>query len=251
MRTTTSRRAIVAATSLTAAMALAGAGATLAQEEAPVEMTGPTTSWDFETDAQGWEPLLVDLPKDYDPAVGDLMAEWMPLPEGLEGNALYTQGANQSDDLFMGWQTAIEGLEPGTTYLVDAALTMASNMPAEIADAEDSPAEVYVKLGAYGEVPAAVVDDEGWLRLNADKGLEETGGRDAVVLGTIANPNLELGEDFGTFALHELTTEDIERELTGTTDADGTLWLFMGTDSGYAGFTTQFYDALDVTLTAQ
>jgi hypothetical protein len=208
-------------------------------------------SWDFEADTQGWEPILVDLPEGYDPAVGDLQAEWQPLPEGLEGHGLYSQGASQSDDLFMGWVGRIDELEPSTTYLIDAVLTMASNMPAEIADEPDSPAKVYVKLGTYDQQPVAVVDPEGWLRLNADKGPEAEGGRDAVVLGTIANPNLEMGEDFRTFALHDLGTADLARDLTGTTDAEGTLWLFMGTDSGYAGFTTQFYDQLDVTLTPQ
>lgn len=236
---------------LTGALVLAGSAASVAQDgPAPVGAT-PTTSWDFEADAQGWEPITVDLPDGYDPEVGDLMSEWMPLPEGLEGNALYSQGANQSDDLFMGWKAPVEGLEPSTEYLVEATLVMATNMPGEIALAEDSPAEVYVKIGAYEQEPVPVVDDEGWLRLNADKGLEAEGGRDAVVLGTIANPDLEMGEDFRTFALHELTTAVAARPLTGTTDGDGTLWLFMGTDSGYAGFTTQFYDQLDVTLTPQ
>ena len=249
MPTTSSRHTALSATSLSVAMALAGAGAALAQDEAPVEMAGPSASWDFEADAQGWESIIVDLPEGYDPAVGDLQAQWAPLPEGLEGNGLYTQGANQSDDLFMGWKAYLEGLEPETDYVIHGVLTMASNMPAAIADAEDSPAEVYVKLGAYDEEPVEVVDDEGWLRLNADKGLEETGGRNAVVLGTIANPNLELGDDFRTFALHDLTTDGLARELGGTTDADGGLWLFVGTDSGYAGFTTQFFDAIEVTLT--
>ena len=250
MRTST-RRTVLAATAICAAISLAGSGAALAQEEAAAAMGAPTASWDFEADAQGWESIIADLPDGYDPAVGDLRAEWSALPEGLEGNALYTQGANQSDDLFMGWKVYLDGLEPETDYRVDGVLTMASNIPAGIADAPDSPAEVYVKLGAYSEEPVEVVDDEGWLRLNADKGQEESGGRNAVVLGTIANPNLELGEDFRTFALHDLSTEGLVRELSGTTDAAGGLWLFVGTDAGYAGFTTQFYDAIEVTLTPQ
>ena len=245
------RRTAIVSLGLSGALALAAAGMTLAQDGPLADAGGPATSWDFESDAQGWVPIYVDLVEDYDPEVGDLLSEWQPLPEGLEGHGLYSQGANQSDDLFMGWHTAVEGLEPSTTYLVEGNLVMASNMPGEIALADDSPAEVYVKLGAYGEEIAAVVDDEGWLRLNADKGLEAEGDRDAIVLGTIANPDLEMGDDFRTFALHELSTASAVRELSGTTDAEGTLWLFMGTDSGYAGFTTQFYDQLDVTLTPQ
>jgi hypothetical protein len=251
MRTHNQRRTALMSLGLSGVLVAFGAATALAQDEPLAAGEPVVASFDFESDAQGWEPIIVDLPDGYDPAVGDLLTEWQPLPEGLEGNGLYSQGANQSDDLFIGWAGRIDGLEPSTTYLVDATLVMASNMPAEIADEPNSPAEVYVKLGAYGEQLATVVDPEGWLRLNADKGLEAEGGRDAVVLGTIANPNLEQGEDFRTFALHELTTADPARDLTGTTDAAGALWLFMGTDSGYSGFTAQFYDQLDVTLTSQ
>jgi len=247
MSATSTRRAATVSLGLSGLLLLTAAGSAVAQEEANGAGAPVVVGYDFEGDAQGWEPIIVDLPDGYDPEVGDLLTEWLPLPEGLEGHGLYGQGANQSDDLFIGWKARVDGLAPATEYLVDADLVMASNMPGEIADEPNSPAEVYVKVGAIDREPEAIVDDEGWLRLNADKGREEEGGRNAVVLGTIANPNLERGEDLRTFALHELTTRDLG--LTGSTDPDGTLWLFMGTDSGYAGFTTQFYDALEVTLT--
>lgn len=54
---------------------------------------------------------------------------------------------------------------------------------------------------------------------------------------TSTTPNLELDEVFRTFALHELTATDLG--LSGSTDDKGTLWLFMGTDSGYAGIPTE------------
>jgi hypothetical protein len=247
----TTRRAALASLGLSGALIASSAVAVLAQDEAEAAGESVVGSFDFETDAQGWEPIVVDLPEGYDPEVGDLVTEWLPLPEGLEGHGLYGQGANQSDDLFIGWKARVDGLAPATEYLVEPILTMASNIPAEVVGQPSSPAEVYVKFGAIDREPAAVVDDEGWLRLNADKGRGAEGGRNAVVLGTIGNPNLELGDDFRTFALHDLSTDDVVRELTGTTDAEGSLWLFMGTDSGYAGFTTQFYDQLDVTLTPQ
>jgi len=248
MPPTANRRAPAISLVISGALMLTAGGAVLAQDGTEMSAEPTIVSYDFEPDAQGWEPLLVDLPDGYDPTVGDLLTEWRPLPEGLEGHGLYSQGANRSDDMFMSWKARVDGLEPSTTYIVDADLTLASNMPAEIAGERNSPAEVYVKIGAVGYEPLAVVDDlDGWLRLSAHKGLEEEGGRDAVVVGTIANPNLELGEDFKTFALMDLSSRDLG--LTATTDEAGVLWLFMGTDSGYEGFTTQFYDELQVTLT--
>jgi len=251
MRTPTTRRTTLASVGLAGTLVATGAAGVLAQDGAAPADEPIVVSFDFEADAQGWEPIVVDLPDGYDPDVGDLLQEWMPLPEGLAGHGLYSQAANQSDDLFMGWWSRVEGLALATEYLVEGTLVMASNMPGEIAGEPNSPAEVYVKLGAIDREPEAIVDDEGWLRLNADKGAEAEGGRDAVVLGTIANPDLERGEDFGTFALHELSTDELVRPLTATSTDDGALWLFMGTDSGYPGFTTQFYDAVEMTFTPQ
>ena len=251
MPTPTTRRTTLAGFGLVGTLLATGAGGVSAQEEAAPAGEPVVVSFDFEADAQGWVPMVVDLPEGYDPEVGDLLQEWMPLPEGLDGHGLYSQAANQSDDLFMGWWSQVEGLAPVTEYLVEGTLVMASNMPGEIAGEPNSPAEVYVKFGAIDREPEAIVDDEGRLRLNADKGAEAEGGRDAVVLGTIANPDLERGEDFSTFALHELSTDEPMRPLTATATDDGTLWLFMGTDSGYPGFTTQFYDAVEMTFTPQ
>ena len=213
MRTPTTRRTTLASVGLAGTLVATGAAGLLAQDEAAPVGEPVVVSFDFEADAQGWVPIVVDLPDGYDPDVG--------------------------------------GLAPATEYLVEGTLVMASNMPGEIADEPNSPAEVYVKLGAIDREPEAIVDDEGWLRLNADKGAEAEGGRDAVVLGTIANPELERGEDFRTFALHELSTDEPVRPLSATSTDDGALWLFMGTDSGYPGFTTQFYDAVEMTFTPQ
>ena len=248
MRTTPARRAAILGLSLIVALPIVTTGAVLAQDETDMVGGATVVAFDFEADAQGWEPLVADLPEGYDPVVGNLLSEWRALPENLAGHGLYHQGANQSDDLWLSWKGRVDGLEPMTEYQIDADLTLASSIPASWSGLADSPAEVYIKLGAIRHEPEVVVDSGGWLRLNARKGQGAEGGRDAVVLGDVANPNLgEEATDAQTFALMDLTSRDLG--LTATTDEDGALWLFVGTDSEYAGFTVIYFDKLDVTLT--
>jgi hypothetical protein len=57
--------------------------------------------FDFEDDEQGWVTGFADLPADYDPMIYELDSGWGELPSGLEGNAIFLNGHNRSDDLFM------------------------------------------------------------------------------------------------------------------------------------------------------
>ena len=68
----------------------------------------------------------------------------------------------------------------------------------------------------------------------------------------MANPNLaEEDADGETFALMELSSRDGLREvnLSARTDEEGNLWLYMGSDAVYSGYTLLYYDAIEVTLT--
>ena len=57
--------------------------------------------YNFEEDEQGWVTGFADLPADYDPQFFELDSGWGALLSGLEGNAIYLNGHNHSDDLFM------------------------------------------------------------------------------------------------------------------------------------------------------
>ena len=46
---------------------------------------------------------------------------------------------------------------------------------------------MYLKAGATADEPVALLDTLGEIRLSADKGQQSNGGRDAGVVGTIAN----------------------------------------------------------------
>lgn len=104
---------------------------------------------------------------------------------------------------------------------------------------------MFIKAGASTNEPTTVIDDQGWWRLTADKGSQANGGDDAVVIGRPANPNLAPETADGTtFELMTLDTTGLN--LTAATDESGTLWVFVGTDSGFEGATTLYYNTIDV-----
>lgn len=207
--------------------------------------------YDFETDEQGWVTGFADLPADYDPVIYELDSGWGELPSGLEGNAIYLSGHNRSDDLFMFLKMQVEGVKPNTTYQVFFSIELASNTPEGLMGIGGSPGEsVFVKAGAVGFEPEVIKESDGWLRMNIDKGNQASEGKDMINLGTLANPNIDLDTFTGEeYAL--MTLDSQGREFTVTADSQGNVWLIAGTDSGFEGPTTVYYDKMNFTLTEE
>ena len=204
--------------------------------------------YDFETDDQDWVTGFADLPADYDPEIYELDSGWGPLPEGLEGNAIFLQGHNRSDDLFMFLKVQVDGLKPSTIYQVSFSVDLASNTPEGLMGIGGSPGEsVYVKAGATDIEPEVIEADDGWLRMNIDKGNQASEGTDMINIGTLANPNIDMDTFTGVeFALMTLTSEG--RDFSVTSDRQGRAWLIVGTDSGFEGLTKVYYDRITVDL---
>lgn len=203
----------------------------------------------FDEDQQDWISGFADLPIDYDPATYELDSGWGQLPPGLEGSAIYLSGHNRSDDLFMFIKKQIERLKPDTTYQVLFSIDIASNSPEGMMGIGGSPGEsVYVKAGVVDHEPDLIEDSSGWLRMNIDKGNQASEGQDMINLGTLANPNIDLdtftGEEYAIMTLHNQ-----ELLFSVTTDSQGSAWVIIGTDSGFEGATTVFYDTIELTLT--
>ena len=203
----------------------------------------------FDDSAEGWVAGFADLPADYEPELYELDSGWGELPSGLAGNAMYISGDNHSDDLFMYFQKHITGLRPDTTYQAQFGIELASNTPAGMTGIGGSPGEnVYVKAGAVGYEPEIITDDIGWLRLDIDKGNQESDGEDMINLGTLSNPNLDPDTSTGDeYALMTLNSQG--RNFQVTSDKDGSIWVVIGTDSGFEGATTVYYNSVEITLT--
>jgi hypothetical protein len=125
---------------------------------------------------------------------------------------------------------------------------LASNVPGGLMGIGGSPGEsVWIKTGASTVEPMAEADDQGWLRMNVDIGSRSNGGDDAVVVGTIANPNLNPETADGSeYALMALDGSGLG--LSGRSSDSGRLWVFVGSDSGFEGLTMLYYASIDVHL---
>jgi hypothetical protein len=148
-------------------------------------------------------------------------------------------------------KTQIDGLKPDTTYQVLFSIDLVSNTPAGLMGIGGSPGEsVYVKAGAVDYEPEVVEASDGWLRMNIDKGNQASEGQDMINLGTLANPNIDLDTFTGEeYALMTLDNQD--RTFTVTTDSQGSVWVVAGTDSGFEGPTTVYYDKINITFTEE
>jgi hypothetical protein len=206
--------------------------------------------FDFSKGDLGWIGDFVDLPDEDDMDQYDLKFGWVELPSELGSRkALMISGANSSDDLFMYFRKQIgadEGLKPNTTYKIVLKVTFGSNAPANAVGIGGPPGEaVFVKVGAAVTEPVPVkVSGDDWWRLSVDKDNQSGSGKDGIVVGDVSKPT---NDDFETYELKTLDNSGAPLEVTS--DANGNLWLFFGTDSGFEGTTTLYYTELDVSLT--
>jgi len=216
------------------------------EEEFVIPEDGNEFTYTFDEDEEEWIAGFADLPADADEEFYDLESEWRKLPDNLEGFGIYIQGDNHSDDLFMFIKHRVDGLNPGATYQAYFRLILASNVPPGLTGIGGSPGEsVYVKVGATTEEPLTIVDDNDWLRMNIDKGNQASEGEDMINIGDMANPNLT-PESVGTYEL--MAQNSASREFVVTADKDGGLWFIVGTDSGFEGLSTLYYDTITVVL---
>lgn len=193
---------------------------------------------DFSGGSQGWVAGFADYPPGEE-VFYELEAEWRRLPDSLDPGrgGLYISGNNHSDDLWMCYKGRIGGLEPNRPYRVRFDLELATAVPSGCAGVGGAPGEdVTVKAGASTVEPDAVLED-GLLRMNLDKGQQTSGGANAVVVGDVAN-----GIPCEATPRWELVHRSSETEgLEVTADESGSLWLFVGTDSGFEATTSLYY----------
>ena len=200
---------------------------------------------DFSEGSDGWGAGFADLPADYDNAFYELDSGRRELPSGLDGYGMYLQGHNHSDDLFMYLTKQQTGLVPDTTYHIAYNIALATNVPSGLIGVGGAPGEsVFVKAGASTHQPIIEEASDGFLRLNIDKGNQSNDGGDMLTIGNVASPDVT---DESQFVIKTLFVEDFE----ATTDADGNLWLIVGTDSGFEGLTTIYFAQIEVSLTAK
>lgn len=204
---------------------------------------------DFRHGELGWDAAFAD----YSPESGgmDLAAAIRQLPTelGISGTGFFISGNNHSDDLFMfivKKLTAADGLRPNQPYQLSFRATLASQAGSGCGGIGGSPGDsVYLKAGAAGEKPAVFLDSGNHYRVSFDKGNQSTGGVAATVIGTIANGSPLCGSDAPFVTI---TRSGVHRS-TVTSNRFAELWLVVGTDSGFEGITSLYYESIEAVLT--
>lgn len=214
----------------------------------PPGQTPPTTTkvdFSFEGGFAGWTAAYSDYSPGQEASIAFTSGhERLPAPlDNMFG--IFLAGHNRSADLFMYASRGVTGLAANTKYRVDISVNMASNVPAGCVGAGAAPGEgVVVKAGGTGTVPGDVTQ-AGRITTNFDKGNPSVNGANAITIGNIA---FGAGNcSGGTYQRKTLTTNN--QGPTVTTDSQGRLWLIVGTDSGFEGYTKVYLIDGQATLT--
>ncbi|MGS2741128.1 hypothetical protein [Sinomicrobium sp. M5D2P17] len=201
-----------------------------------------TVDFHFSEDAEGWSGDFADYPEGEEDFY-ELEFGYAPLPEPLDDSegALRQIGNNHSDDLFMFIKRKITGLDPNREYRVYFDIRIASNAPEGSVGIGGSPAEsVFIKAGAVKDEPEKKVGENDYFEMNIDKGNQSQPGKDMINIGDFSNET-----DNDTYVIVQRGNTD---PFTATSNANGELWLVLGTDSGFEGTTTIYYDSISVTF---
>jgi len=197
--------------------------------------------YDFRQGSQQWQAGFSDYPSD-NADIYQLDSGLRPLPTGFSGTGYYLQGMNRSDDLFMYLKRQISGLEPSTRYQLAVSVRLLTDVGANCVGVGGAPGEsVYLKFGYAATEP----QQDGYY-LNADKGNQSQDGSQGRVIGNIAAT--ELGCDGQRFASKSVSGGGASA-LQFTSNADGSIWVFVGTDSGFEGLTRLYYQQLQLYIT--
>lgn len=199
-------------------------------------------SYEFTSDNEGWTGGFADYPVGEE-TFYELNFSYGTLPAPLDQTegAIILSGNNHSDDLFMYATKKVSGLQANTTYKVDMLVEFATDVADNTAGVGGSPGEsVYVKAGASTAEPDRETDNLDWYRMTIDKNNQSQSGDDMIVIGDFSNDT-----DEPVYVLKTVTNSE---EFTATTNANGEIWLIVGTDSGFEATTTIHYNRIEFTF---
>lgn len=198
----------------------------------------------FYYDAEGWTGDFTDYPAGEEEFY-ELSATWAHLPSPLDTakGAFRISGNNHSDDLFMYITHKVDGLMDSTNYQVTFDLELASNAPTHAAGIGGAPGEgVTLKVGAVQAYPSKMLAENDFYVINLDKGNQASSGEDMIAVGHI-------GVSDTTTVYTIIKRNNLSAPIDVTTDENGVFWVIVGTDSGFEGITTLYYNKITLRIT--
>lgn len=207
----------------------------------PVPTTGVLLDNSFASAQNGWEGDVSDYGVEQQSLIEFSFTHTnLPAPLNQSQKSLRVFGRNRSDDLFMFVRKQLTGLAPNTDYKLQFDVELASKYPANSFGIGGSPgSSVFLKAGASATKPEKVLKDN-FYHLSVDKGAQSDEGKAVSLLGNVANE-----KDVEEYSLIQRSNK--EQPLTARTNAQGELWVFVGTDSGFEGDQALYYNRIKVT----
>ncbi len=202
-----------------------------------------TGDYDFNEGLHDWTPGFADYPSNpEDSSQFELQSAYTePIDSKLTKRSVKLSGKNVNRDLFMYIKRKVDGLKPETDYTMTFSVELASDLnPATTV----SGGSLFLKAGATGTEPKSVID-AGKYVMNIDKGNQEKAGEDMVLLGDILAENTN-----ATYSLVSRTNTMSNSRYTARTNANGELWLIVGTDSSLEGPMKVFFTRVKVVFSA-
>lgn len=196
---------------------------------------------DFNTGTDGWTGDYTDYGVQQEGIMDfSFKHEGLPAPLSTTDKALKLSGSNRSDDMFMFVKRKLTGLKANTEYQLRFDLEIASQYGDNSVGIGGSPgSSVFLKVGASATEPVKVKKND-FYELSIDKGNQSSGGKDMVVIGHVG-----AGNDVTQYKL--IQRNNGEKAFKAKTNDKGELWVIVGTDSGFEGITTLYYNRIKVT----
>ena len=209
------------------------------------EVTLPATySFDFEKSDEDFEAIFSDYHDDgnnYE--TYEMKSDYTDIPiKDISSKGLYIASMNRSDDMFMGYMKEITGLPKEQSFTFDISFKLATDVEAGGFGIGGSPgAAVYIKSGIASEKPEIQMDDNGVFRFtNLDTGSQASGGKDLQEIGNMDKPEENWVEGF--------MFKDFSTSVEVTTNSNGSVYLVIGSDSGFEGLTEYYIDDVSVVV---
>jgi|LGOV01.1.fsa_nt_gb hypothetical protein len=198
--------------------------------------------FDLEED-QDFEDIVADVPANY---LEDNFYEYKygitTSPVENMGKAIRIDGSNHSDDMFMGFYKKINGLEANKTYIYKLSFDIGTNVSGGMMGIGGSPgSSVYVKAGILSSAPISELNEQNYYELtNLDKANQSQSGTDLKVVSNMKKVSGDYSEAF------EYKT--VVNHFIATTNELGEAFILVGTDSGFEGLTTVYYDNIKLSV---
>lgn len=186
------------------------------------------STFDFETDDQLWDGGISDYPVDYEDNLTYEVRNQLPTDSAsvYEGNGLSITAENPHGDLFYFFKKKIGGFKTNTHYKLDFEFLVFSELDSSIEVSNDE--DVYLKVGAVNFQPILekqLKNSLEYVALNVDKGINnDSSGADMVNVGSI--------KDFIGNQPETISGNTFDIPIEVKSDADGSIWLLIGVDSG-------------------